>query len=101
MVLDKIFSKLRMLFYQSCVNRTKTVHGTFRGFLFLLLLLFFFKSHLLYGICVKIFIMNRYILKSYKTTKNAIDRAGTAVVSTIPSNEFFMILGILGNSPEQ
>ena len=55
----------------------------------------------MYGICVKIFIMNRYILKSYKTTKNAIDRAGTAVVSTIPSNEFFMILGILGYSREQ
>ena len=57
-----------------------------------------------YGICVKIFIINRYISQSYTTTKNAIDRAGTAVVSTIPSNEFFMMLGfygILGNSREQ
>ena len=30
-----------------------------------------FLSHLLYGICVKIFIMNRYISKSYTTTKSA------------------------------
>ena len=30
--------------------------------------------------------MNRYISKSYTTTKNAIDRAGTAVVSTITGN---------------
>ena len=29
--------------------------------------------------------MNRYISKSYTTTKNAIDRAGAAVVSTITS----------------
>ena len=54
---------------------------------------------------MKIFIMNRYISKSYTTTKNAIDRAGTAVVSTIPSNEFFMMLGfygiLAGNSREQ
>ena len=35
---------------------------------------------------MKIFIMNRYISKSYTTTKNAIDRAGTALVSTITSN---------------
>ena len=45
--------------------RTETVHGTLR---------FLFLSHLLYGICVKIFIMNRYISKSYTTTKNTIDR---------------------------
>ena len=30
-------------------------------------------------------VMNRYISKSYATTKNAIDRAGAAVVSTITS----------------
>ena len=35
---------------------------------------------------MKIFIMNRYISKSYTTTKNAIDRAEIAVVSTITSN---------------
>ena len=29
---------------------------------------FLYLSHLLYGICVKIFIMNRYILKSYTTS---------------------------------
>ena len=40
------------------------LHGTLR---------FLFLSHLLYGICMKIFIMNRYILKSYTTTKNTID----------------------------
>ena len=34
------------------VNRTESVDGTLR---------FLFLSHLLYGICVKIFIMNRYI----------------------------------------
>ena len=42
--------------------------------------------HLLYGMCVKIFIMNRYISKSYMTTNNywpTIYRQGTAVLSTI------------------
>ena len=51
------------------------------------------SCHLLYGICVKIFIMNRYISKSYTTSKNTIDRqyterepgTGAAVVSTITS----------------
>ena len=52
---------------QSCVNRTETVHGTLR---------FLFLFHLLYGICVKIFIMTRYISKRL-TTKNAIDRQCT------------------------
>ena len=33
---------------------------------------FLFLAKLLYGICVKIFIMNRYISKSYTTTKNTI-----------------------------
>ena len=54
-----------MVFDQSCVNRAETVHGTLR---------FLYLSHLLYGICVKIFIMNRYISKSYTTSKNTIDR---------------------------
>ena len=48
--------------------RTETVHGTLR---------FLFLSHLLYRICVKIFIMNRYISKSYTTSKNTIDRQYT------------------------
>ena len=57
------------------------MHGTLR---------FLYLSHLLYGICVKIFLMNWYISKSYKTSKYAIDRqyiyrAGAAVVSTITS----------------
>ena len=43
---------------------------------------FLYLSHLLYGICVNIFIMNRYISKSYKRSKNTIYRAGAAVVST-------------------
>ena len=51
-------------FDQSCVNRTETVHGTLR---------FLYLSHPLYGICVKIFIMNRYISKSYTATKNTVD----------------------------
>ena len=51
-------------FDQSCVNGTESVHGTL-GFLFL--------SHLLYGICEKIFIVNRYMSKSSKTIKNAIE----------------------------
>ena len=47
-----------------------------------------YLSHLLYGICVKVFIMNRYISNSYTTSLNAIDRrtiyrAEAAVVSTI------------------
>ena len=36
------------------------MHGTLR---------FLYLSHLLYGICVKIFIVNRYISKSYTTSK--------------------------------
>ena len=73
---------------QSCVNiRTETVHRL--RFLFLL-------SHLLYGICVNIFITNRYISKSCTTTKNTIDlqyacRAGAAVVSTITSNKLVIV----------
>ena len=55
-------------FDQSCVNRTESVHGTL-GFLFL--------SHLLYGICEKIFIMNRYISKSYTRIKNTIELQDT------------------------
>ena len=51
-------------FDQSCVNRPETAHGNLR---------FLYLSHLLYGICVKIFLMNRYISKSYTTSKNAID----------------------------
>ena len=50
---------------------------------------FLYLYHLLYGICVKIFTMNRYISKSYTTRKNTIDptiyRTGAAVVSTITS----------------
>ena len=56
------------------------MHGTLR---------FLYLSHLLYGICVKIFLTNRYISKSYTMSKNAIDRQyterGAAVVSTITS----------------
>ena len=36
-----------------------------------------YLSHLLYGICVNIFIMNRYISKSYTTSKNTFDRQYT------------------------
>ena len=51
---------------------------------------FLYLSHLLYEICVKIVIMNRYISKSYTTSKYTMDRqyiyrAGAAVVSTITS----------------
>ena len=49
-------------------DRAETVHGTLR---------LLYLSHLLYGICVKIFIMNRYISKSYTTSKNTIDRQYT------------------------
>ena len=57
------------------------MHGTLR---------FLYLSHLLYGICVKIFIMNQYISKSYTTSKNTqywptIYRTGAAVASTITS----------------
>ena len=38
---------------------------------------FLFLSHLLHGKCVKIFIMNRYISKSYTMTKNTIDQQYT------------------------
>ena len=39
----------------------------------------------MYGICLNIFNMNRYISKSYTRGKNTIYRAGAAVVSTIIS----------------
>ena len=39
---------------------------------------FLYLSHLLYGICVNIFIMNRYFSKSYTTSKNTIDRQSRA-----------------------
>ena len=63
------------------------MHGTLR---------FLFLSHLLYGICVKIFIMNRCILKSYSKTKNTVDptRAGAAVVSTIISYKTKRVLHV-------
>ena len=38
---------------------------------------FLYLSRLLYGICVKIFITNRYISNSYTTSKNTIDRQYT------------------------
>ena len=44
------------------------MHGTLR---------FLFLSHQLHEICVKIFIMNQYISKSYTTTKNTSDRQHT------------------------
>ena len=62
------YSRNLECFDQSYVNRPETVHGTLR---------FLYLSHLLYGICVKIFIMNRYISKSYTTSKNTIDRQYT------------------------
>ena len=46
---------------------------------------FLYLSHLLYRICVNIFIMNRYVSKSYSRSKNTIYRARAAVVSTITS----------------
>ena len=54
---------------QSCVNRTETVHVE--------PCISCFYSHPLYGMCVKIFIMNWYISKSYTATKNTIDRRYT------------------------
>ena len=57
------------------------MHGTLR---------FLYLCHILYGICVKIFIMNRYISKSYTTSKNTIltdnIQNGAALVSTITSS---------------
>ena len=58
-----------MFSYQSCVNRTETVHVE--------PCVSCFYSHPLYGMCVKIFIMNWYISKSYTAIKNTIDRQYT------------------------
>ena len=65
-------------------NRTEAVHGTLR---------FLFLSHLLYGICVKIFIMNQYISKSYTTTKNTIGRQYTerVIIVIIENSELTSI----------
>ena len=82
---NKLFSKLRIFSDQSCVNiLTETVHISC------------FYSHLLYGMCVEIFIMNRYISKSYTTTKDIIDRQyaerGAAVASVNYYQYYFKIL---------
>ena len=49
---------------------------------------FLYLSHLLYGICVSIFIMNWYISKSYTRSKNTIqlfrERLSEKVHATIP-----------------
>ena len=50
--------------------------ATFRGAV-VMKVMGLYLSHLLYGICVNIFIMNRYISKSYTTSKNTIDRQYT------------------------
>ena len=47
---EPLYSQNWECFDQSCVNRAETVHGTLRSL---------YLSHLLYGICVKIFIVNR------------------------------------------
>ena len=67
---------------------------------------FLYLSHLLYGICMNIFTMNRYISKSYTRSKNTIYRAGAAVVSTITSIVFHSseliivpVLDLCGCSP--
>ena len=60
------------------------MHGTLRLFLYL--------SHLLYGICVNIFLMNRYISKSYTGNKNTIYRAEAAVLSAITGYELYQLL---------
>ena len=73
-----------LCFDQSCVNRTETVYGTLRLFPV-------FISPIvwnMYGICVNIFNMNRYVSKSYTRSKNTIFRAGAAVVSTITSLQY-------------
>ena len=61
---------------------------------------FLYLSHLLYGMCVQIFIMNHYISKSYTTTKNTVDRQhtewGAAVVSTVTSVNIEHFLAISG-----
>ena len=45
---------------------------------------FLYLSHLLYGICVNIFIIYESVyFKDYTGSKNTIYRAGAAVVSTI------------------
>ena len=69
------------MFWLKLCKSTEIMHGT---------LCFLYLSHLLYGLCAKIFIiMNRYISKSYTTSKNTIERllyrAGAAVMSTITS----------------
>ena len=48
---------------------------------------FLYLSHLLYGICVNIFLMNRYISKSYTGNKNTIYRAEAAVQLAVTSIE--------------
>ena len=55
MVQNKLFSKLKIVLI-SCVNEPKLCMELFVYFLYL--------SHLLYGICVNIFIMNQYISKT-------------------------------------
>ena len=68
------------MFWSKLINRAETVHGT---------LCFLYLSLLFYGICVKIFIMNRYISKELHNQQEyyrpTIYRTGAAVVWTITS----------------
>ena len=53
------------------------MHGTLR---------FLYLSQLLNGICMKIFIMNWYISKSYTTSKNTIEQQYTYIYLIFESN---------------
>ena len=53
MVKNKLFLQLRMFWSKLCVNQAENVYGTLR---------YLYLSHLLYGICAKIFIVNQYII---------------------------------------
>ena len=68
------------------------MHGTLR---------FLYLSHLLYGICVKIFIVNRYYFKELHNEQEyyrpTICITGAAVVSTITSNILNVCYWVLGS----
>ena len=94
---EPLYSQNWECFDQSCVNRAETVHGTLR---------FLYLSHLLYGICVKIFIVNRIFQRATPRarillTDNIVTIyiTGAAVVSTITSLFYITyIRSILENS---
>ena len=75
MVENKLFLKLRMImFYQSCVNRTETVHGTSRLFSV-------FISPIGWNKCEHLYYESVYFKELHKEQEYSIQSRGNCSVS--------------------